>query len=256
MILRRLFDGIVNERLSGVITSTGEVTSPAEEAVVRFRLYPWRAGGRAPELRPLWVRADVSALPGDWRKELSEGRAVALEIARGSWQWPQGAKLVRVLGDAAEDEPLREAAARLRSAAIDDTRFGRLGYDPAHGWYEGKARWGDSEVEILLMNDGGAAQQALAAAHRLWDEMELVDPELQRRIVAELLPLKSESWLEENEAPLSDADFLSRIALEAVHVHGDGLTEFYYDDGDLFSGHTIIAAREGDGEISDVQIAG
>ena len=256
MILRRLFGGSGSERLTGVVISSAAVSFPAEEGAVRFRLCPWRRGGGEPELRPLWVRGDVSAFPGGWEKELAAGRAIALEVVRDSWRSPRGAELVRIIGDAAGDEPLREADAWLRSAAIEDIRFGRFAYFPTHEWYEGKAHWSGRQVEIVLMNDDGAVQQSLASAHRLWNEMDAVDSELLRRIVAELLPLKNEAWLAEDEAPLAESDFLSRIALEAIHVHADGLTQFYYEDGDLFFGHTIIVGREGDGEISEVQIAG
>lgn len=256
MILRRLFGGNGGERLTGVVMSSGQSSLPKEEAAIRFKLCPWRVGGGAPELRPLWVSGDVSAFPEGWQNELSAGRAIALEVVRGSWRSPRGAELVRIVGDAAGDEPLREADARLRSAAIEDVRFGRLSYLPTHEWYEGKADWAGHEVEIVLLTEDGAAAPALACAHRLWDKMEAVDAQLRRRIVAELLPLKNETWLEEDEAPLSDRAFLSRIALEAVHIHADGLAEFYFEDGDLFFGHTIIAAREANGEISDVQIAG
>ena len=57
--------------------------------------------------------------------------------------------------------------------------------------------------------------------------------------VAELLPLKNRSWLDDGEAELTPKQFKSRMKLMSVSVAEDGRFEFWHNDGDLFWGHSI-----------------
>lgn len=59
--------------------------------------------------------------------------------------------------------------------------------------------------------------------------------------VETLETLKNEGWLDEDEAPLTEADFLSRLTLRALTVDEFGHFTFWYDDGDVFWGHAIEA---------------
>ena len=76
------------------------------------------------------------------------------------------------------------------------------------------------------------------------------------RAVDKLLPLKNESWLRENEEPLTAAQLLLRVKLESIVVYSGGNAELYYNDDGLFEGHTILVQVEPDSTITNVEIAG
>ena len=63
----------------------------------------------------------------------------------------------------------------------------------------------------------------------------------------ELLPLKNENWLDEDEAELSPDEFKDRMTLESITVYPSGSFDFWHNDGDLFWGHSIQIS----GNLSD-----
>ena len=54
-----------------------------------------------------------------------------------------------------------------------------------------------------------------------------------------LLDLKNDVWREEDEAPLTATEFTAKLSLEGVDAFSDGTFEVYFDDGDLFWGHSV-----------------
>ena len=57
--------------------------------------------------------------------------------------------------------------------------------------------------------------------------------------VKQLLPLKNDTWLGDDEQPLSAKQFQARMKLDSITVSPDGSFDFWHDDGDLFWGHSI-----------------
>ena len=57
--------------------------------------------------------------------------------------------------------------------------------------------------------------------------------------MTEFLGLKNDAWLDEDETKFSKEEFKERLTLNSITVQADGQFEFWYDDGDLFLGHSI-----------------
>lgn len=71
-----------------------------------------------------------------------------------------------------------------------------------------------------------------------------------RKAADDLLAVHNEGWHHyENSPPLTSEQFQARLTLEGIHVTSWGLATAYYDDGDLFWGHTIIVEQEDDGSF-------
>jgi hypothetical protein len=54
-----------------------------------------------------------------------------------------------------------------------------------------------------------------------------------------LLEVKNGSWLNEGELPMSEAQFMRKMKLESITVEEDGSFDFWFEDGDIFWGHSI-----------------
>jgi hypothetical protein len=88
----------------------------------------------------------------------------------------------------------------------------------------------DVELEASLVRDG----EALCRAFSRWRA------DAEQCAITSLLELKNEAWLSDDEHPLTAEEFRARILLEAVMLYSRGDVEFFFEDGDLFSGHAIL----------------
>ncbi len=59
----------------------------------------------------------------------------------------------------------------------------------------------------------------------------------------------------EDEEPISREDFINILTLKRVEFNADGIT-FWYDDGDLFWGHTVMVDSSADGTPRYAQMLG
>lgn len=145
---------------------------------------------------------------------------------------------------------------------IVDSVFGRLNYDPELRWYDAKALWMGRPLEVSFVIEDQEPASAVALAHTMWLQQEVWAQRIHASLLEELLPLKNETWLEEDEAPVDEREFLARIRPEGVTFFLDngpkamGSLEFFFDDGDLFCGHSLLVQADLDGSIKQVTLAG
>ncbi|MFX1397340.1 MAG: DUF2262 domain-containing protein [Promethearchaeota archaeon] len=74
--------------------------------------------------------------------------------------------------------------------------------------------------------------------------------------VSELLTLKNENWLDENENEIKETEFKTRMSLTCVYFSEDEEFEFTFDDGDLFWGHEIVLDGNIEEGFMDADIVG
>ena len=70
-----------------------------------------------------------------------------------------------------------------------------------------------------------------------------------------LLKLKNDLWLEDDEKELSKKEFKTRMEFTSLYVFRES-ANFYFDDGDLFWGHTIEVNVNKNLEFTDANIVG
>ena len=70
-----------------------------------------------------------------------------------------------------------------------------------------------------------------------------------------LLELKNDSWLEEDEKEVTEKEFKERMRFTGLHIFSESAT-FYFDDDDLFWGHTIEVTANQKLEFTNADITG
>jgi hypothetical protein len=91
----------------------------------------------------------------------------------------------------------------------------------------------------LSATQGKDLEKALKAARTLWLAQKGWTKRINDFAVKELLPLKNNNWLGDDEAKFSAKRFKARMTLEAITVLPNGDFDFWHDDGNLFWGHSI-----------------
>lgn len=147
----------------------------------------------------------------------------------------------KLLPPAEPDRGLLAYGDELRKPVIISTKtFGDIALDRESGCFEVKTKWNEKPVTITFQRDAaGAVTAAVHTAELLWANQTKWDRDAGTCAVRELLPIKNANWLGEHERPLTEGEFLRRMRLESISVNADGSFSFWYEDGDIFWGHSI-----------------
>lgn len=154
------------------------------------------------------------------------------------------------------DSALLAIAEQLQQpVTLDTTLFGKLELDRSLDLYEGPANWCGNEISLTL-DDGEMPDSALATAMALFSQQQHWQQQAISCATAELLPLKNDNWLEENQHPLSAEEFAGKLTLQSIVCYDDNDFTFYFSDGELFFGHYIMVNGDLNEGITDASIAG
>lgn len=136
---------------------------------------------------------------------------------------------------------LQEIADELAKPVILETkRFRTLTLNRRINRFEGSARWNGKKIDVSFdPESGNDITRALKVGETLWKNARAWQKKVDDYAVAELLPLKNDAWLGDDEKPLTARQFKARMTLEAITIDAEGCFEFWHDDGDLFYGHSI-----------------
>jgi hypothetical protein len=142
---------------------------------------------------------------------------------------------------------------------IHDEVLGTLTWNDTLDWWEGRVELvpGHGIGLSLTVEEDEADAPAVAEIAFARDLLaRLREREPEARVVAaeELLEIYNEEW--NDEEPLSEEEFMSRLTLEDVNIAPDGSAELYYQDDGLFAGHTVLVTVGADGNFEDADVAG
>ena len=110
------------------------------------------------------------------------------------------------------------------------------------------------DIEYYFSADNKAE---LKKARNIFSNIEIIDfiEKAKEYTVKKLLKLKNDLWLEEDEKEVTKKEFKARMKFTSLYVSSES-ANFYFDDGDLFLGHTIEVNVNQNLEFTDANIVG
>jgi hypothetical protein len=138
---------------------------------------------------------------------------------------------------------------------INDETLGQLVWDEQVDWWAGQREIAPGlTIPVSVSPNDVALETVLVRAGRTFLRVQQSDASLRQSASEVLLELCNEEWNEEE--PISGADFVARMAPKELTIDSDGSATLYYDDGDLFWGHSILVEMDDSGVFQDASIAG
>jgi len=136
-----------------------------------------------------------------------------------------------------------------------DPIFGKLTWEDNLEWWTGQVEVAPGHtIQVALSTTEKELETLLAQAHPLLARIRREEADLRRATAEALLELYNTAW---NEGAVIDgARFAARITLQAVTFYTDGSAELFYDDDDLFAGHTLLVSLDTHGALRDATLAG
>ena len=251
--------------LEGVVASSGLGASTGGEVChLTFKTLPWRLQGGELVHETAVVHRRCSKAEVDAMFEaLSEYSVYRIEgkllPSPKGWNGAQ-IELARLLDPKLKDPELERAVEELKKPVTHhDAQFGKFTLNRRVNWFEAETPWLGAVTQLHLQSDKEDAEfphDSLEQARLLWKDANRWDREIQSMMLRKLLDLKNGNWLEEDEKELTAADFLSRVSLSSITVDPTGSFEFWYDDGDLFWGHSIMVSGSFEEGLQEAGIHG
>ena len=234
--------GVVSPRNDG-----GGVQSAGEEHwLFSFAISPWRDSNGLIHETELIVRKDkITQL--EMRNLMSNTKAlniVKLNVkSKGniSKSENQPAELLEILEIVYDDVELNRLAKELQIPVIlTDSFFGKFTLDRRVDWWETKYKWKEKEISLNVSAETEEIEKVIEYAKLVCLNQNVWTEKIELCAVKNLLDVKNSSWLEEDELDLTEDEFRRRLTLESIIVKDLGDIEFWFNDGDLFWGHSIL----------------
>jgi hypothetical protein len=117
----------------------------------------------------------------------------------------------------------------------------------------GRLKYGQYQVDLVVSPDDSTIEVALELATSLIERLEALDLKCRRLIAEEFLESYNSHWrfgevahqdgtFKAFEKPhLTTAQFCENLKISSIQASGCSLLVFYYDDSDMFWGHTLEA---------------
>jgi hypothetical protein len=145
---------------------------------------------------------------------------------------------------------------RLEPVEFKSEYFGTFILDRGSNWFEIKTEWNNHQIELSLSGSLADIPDLESTALKLFNESDKWTEKVRKKISSDLLSLKNESWIDENESPLSETEFLSKLTLESIIIHEEENFAFWFNDGDTFWGHSISLDGNINGQLDRAGIHG
>jgi hypothetical protein len=233
------YNGDVVE-IEGVVGPKGQGGSPQSEdySIHIFCFSAWRRLGQEVKRNELVIIRPVPE-EGDWFSEFPKLSLQRIKVILATNE--TRAVFAGTSNAQPDSSKLSEIAAELAKPLIIQTeKFGELRLDRSIGWFDGKSEWNGKSVQLSFdVEDSNDIGTALEVAEQLWADEVGWKTKVEAYAIQELLALKNECWLENDEATFTPDQFLERMTLNSITVFPDGRFDFWHDDGDLFGGHAI-----------------
>jgi hypothetical protein len=210
-----------------------------------FSVHPWRREGGPLDSRTLRLVQD-GFTQDQLRLSMASIKPYTVLRARVRLFEPRPNMLLsaEVLDVGNRDDPDPElralASEQQKPIVVAHPLLGQLTFDRGQNSFQTKLILAGEPIEVAIDADGEAPDPAvLATAERFWNNQADWDHRLREFAAARLIELKNDTWLQEDEEPLTEAEFIKKLTANSMGFDPpDGFT-IYYNDGDIFWGHAI-----------------
>ena len=146
---------------------------------------------------------------------------------------------------------------------IEDEVLGTLKLNRDFGLLDGKILWNEKEVSLALeidLEDEETWDTVRSIAHKVMADRESWDKSMREFAAKELTGLANEWQADDDEKknadPITEEGFAQRITLSELSLTYEGDFTAYFDDDDMFWGHTVEVCGSLENGIESANIAG
>lgn len=154
-------------------------------------------------------------------------------------------------------EPPLQRQTLLDNPSIHNKLIGQLVFDESLQQFSTDYNLNGSPLHLYVETAyREKAKEILIQVEGIINHITEFDQQARSFAATQLLDLKNEVWLDEDEVELSINEFIYHMSIESISFEEDGAVSIWYADGDLFWGHSIMVSYNKEGQPIDVSING
>lgn len=242
------FIASVDCRTGELIKSEGNLTwlIKEEDGLIDFEYYFEEYG-----IYKLLVRKSIPIHLGEDQEDQSE-------------IWNNRFMIVELIEENASNKDLQELKEYYLNPVTIKSNLGTFTLNRQYSWFEcNNVDWNGQDVSVCLESDEGCdetADIAMAMLLKCAEDKQGFDQKNREFAAQKLLDLAND-WLEDNEDEdkpdkITKEMFIDNIKMSELIIAPDGSITLFYDDGDMFWGHTIQIIIDENGNYDSADIAG
>ena len=188
------------------------------------------------------------------REQVKQDSIISLKVK----QKENSFLFIEVIETKSAEKELEEILAeQIKPIIYKDEVLGEFTFDRQIDQFTKIIKWLGGEVNLNVDNcEEEELADLFAAANEIIKEKEAWDKKIKEFAASELLDLKNDNWLEEDETEITATQFVEKIKIDSISISPENEFGFYLNDGDIFWGHTIIVSGNLDEGLLDAEIAG
>lgn len=176
-----------------------------------------------------------------WQKQLKEYTVLHIEAEKDGNTF----HVTQMLENGAT--PTEAEAAFLeeqqRPVTFTDDTFGTFTQNKRLDWFEGSMLYNGNPIEVTL-----DMAEDIATLHSLYEDLDGFLQKAGQYAAEKMLDLANDwcldAWMndggkEEDYKPLTHAGFIDRLTLQSIGLTEENRYSLWYDDGDMFWGHSV-----------------
>ena len=137
-----------------------------------------------------------------------------------------------------------------------DEELGNFELDKSIDMFSKDIEWNDDNISVLFKNiDEEVNKRSVAIIRKIFTNKKDIDKKLKDYISENMLE-DANNWNDDADKPhINKEDFSKLITLASITISEDIIT-FWFDDGDIFWGHSIVVESDYDFNFTDAHIEG
>ena len=141
-----------------------------------------------------------------------------------------------------KDKALLAIAEKLRESVIfDGGELGEFVLDRRIGCYTGNVEWQNRTIKLRLESSHAEEPvKAMEWAKILLNAEDTWNARIGAFVIEKMLDMKNGEWRDDDETEITGPEFLKRMVPTSLELTEEGSFTFWFDDGELFFGHSIM----------------
>lgn len=125
---------------------------------------------------------------------------------------------------------------------INDPTLGTLVFNEQLDWYETTIQTAtDGEVALSISSDAlSASDNDLTPVRGSLPLLLKALPDAKAFVAGDLLEIKNSDWLNEDQEPLSQDEFIEELELESLNAHAEQEWQVWFNASEELFGHQIL----------------